>query len=368
MRNKNVDILRGLALCIVMIYHIWVLSGSVQIHNRFLYTLIMLGGEIGVTMFFIISGFGICSALHFMEQKGELRFKEFLVKRMLRIAPEYYLSIFFVLLVSGGTIYFTKDGLDDILTHLTFTHNFMPSTAGTINGVLWTMAVTVQFYIVAIVLYKLLKRYPIAILPGAIGFTVLSKFVLLHMGPSFWGISENFWLSRQTLFSVIDNFVLGMFVAFLLINEKQQKKSVLWKQLVGIVLSVVGLYTVSIMGLKYGIHSDNISGYVWHSLVALCLAFGVYCCAKMNLEHHNYVSKIFLWLAKYEYGIYIVHLYTISFLLQHLSVIWPLNETNHVLVGTILFVGSVAVGYVFSIVVNTIRAMCIKFVRSNNQK
>lgn len=360
MRNKSVDILRSIALCMVIIYHIWVSAGSVSIDNEFVFTLIRLGGEIGVTLFFVISGFGIFHALYRMDQNNNLRFLEYFKKRMLRIAPEYYLSLLGILLLVNGDVYFNRDGIDDILTHLTFTHNYSASTAGTINGVLWTMSVTVQFYVVAIILYKILRKYPKLTAVAVVGLTVLSKGILLHYGPSLWKESSSFWLSRQILISVIDNFVLGMYVANLLLEEERSQNATLWKLLAGILLAIITLYGVSILGLQKGIHTDNISGYTWHSLIAVCLAFAVYCCAKIHTAHSSFISKGFLWLAKYEYGIYIVHLYTINFLLESVPAMQSLNDKMYVAAWGIMFVSCVVVGYVFSVVVKGIRQVCAK--------
>lgn len=57
-KNQNVNIIRAIACMLVLIYHCWALCGSVTIRIPFLREYIMYGGTIGVTAFFVLSGFG----------------------------------------------------------------------------------------------------------------------------------------------------------------------------------------------------------------------------------------------------------------------------------------------------------------------
>lgn len=68
-RNKSIDILRAGALLIVLTYHLWVLTGSVAIMLPIVDTIVPLGGELGVTLFFLLSGYGIYYSLKITEQK-----------------------------------------------------------------------------------------------------------------------------------------------------------------------------------------------------------------------------------------------------------------------------------------------------------
>jgi peptidoglycan/LPS O-acetylase OafA/YrhL len=347
-------------LLIVIIYHIWVLSGSVSINNSVSAIFIMLGGEIGVTAFFVLSGFGIYYACSNMIQKENLKFSLFMKKRLVRILPEYYISIAFVLFItSEGAAYISKGGVKPVITHLVFLHNFFPYFAGTINGVLWTMGVTVQFYLLAIVFFKLLCKFKGFFAIMAIIFTVAIKFILFHYVGTYYEGLNYFWLSRELPISVLDNFIIGMYVAQLIQRKDSIEKKNAWN-ITGVAISLIALYFIAQFGWRHGIHTDNVSGYLWHSLIAICLGVCLYFCAKLKYEYSNPISKFLLWISSHEYGIYLIHLVVIRCMLTNSELIKNLLSGHMIIAWIVLLICSVGLGILFSAIVNSFRKVYIK--------
>lgn len=316
MRNKNIDVTRTIALLLVLIYHIWALTGSTSHNIPFISTMVSLGGELGVTIFFIISGFGIYNAIKKQESSEAIKFFPFIKKRFVRIMPEYYSIIFLVLLLTPGAAYLSKAGLKDIILHLIFLHNITEATAGSINGVLWTMALIVQFYIISIPMYKLLKKIKYAFPIIAILVTIAFKYVVFHH----LGFDDSFWASRETIFSCLDNFALGMFVAYLLEKGFMTSKfNKTWINCILIVLGIFCLYLACEAGLKFGIHDDNFSGYIWHSVIAIICSLIILVYARKDLFGDWFLKKAFIWISKYEYSIYILHMLMIQYLFGYSS-------------------------------------------------
>ena len=83
MRNKRLDVLRCIALLLVMFNHggVWPAAA----HH----------GWIGVDLFFVLSGF-LISGLLFSEYKARssISFKRFFTRRGLKIYPAFYLFLF----------------------------------------------------------------------------------------------------------------------------------------------------------------------------------------------------------------------------------------------------------------------------------
>lgn len=105
-RNYGIDCYRVLMLFWVIIYHLWVINGRMPIQNICVQSLITLGGEIGVTGFFVLSGWSIFYAVERRE-----RYWEYIKRRLFRIAPEYYLSVLIVLFLSEGAGFLSKSGI-----------------------------------------------------------------------------------------------------------------------------------------------------------------------------------------------------------------------------------------------------------------
>jgi len=168
------DGLRGIAVLMVVWYHVWQISWLAA--PLPVLQFIPEGGFIGVDIFFFISGFVISYPFVQATLEGKRRptWGHFAYRRAIKIVPSYFLSIVLMYAIGyaatqgGGRPFF------DITTHLLFIHNWFAQSYGSINGVLWTLAVEVQFYCVfPLVLAGFLRRpyaTTIALIVMALGF------------------------------------------------------------------------------------------------------------------------------------------------------------------------------------------------------
>ena len=347
-KYRNTDIIRAIALLLVLIYHSWVLSGSSGIVFSPLRLVVSLGGEIGVTVFFVLSGFGIYCSL----DKKEQTYLTFLKRRFWRIAPEYYVFFIFILLFTPSAAYLSRSGIKDIVLHLFFIHNIIPKSAGSINGVLWTMAVTIQFYVIAIPLYKFVKKHPFLTVLTSILFNVFVKYICFHYLIMEYYVDQPFWYSRNIFISVVDNFVIGMFVAYLCKNKSIEKSSYC---IIGLLSSILYVFIVMYLGVKYGIHTDNMSGYLWHSLIAVGIGGIIYSYNMIKISDSNIVTRVLLFLSRYEYGIYIVHLVMMLNLLNNSEIIKMIQEKSIFCVCLVLIFLAIISGIIYNICIDLLR-------------
>jgi peptidoglycan/LPS O-acetylase OafA/YrhL len=142
MRNKRLDVLRCVAIVLVLLYH----SGT----DARLAT----AGWVGVDLFFVLSGF-LISGLLFAEYKklGSISFKRFFIRRGLRIYPAFY---FFILFNLFYQLVFRKGGgtLTQYLSEALYIRNYGPS----IWGHTWSLDVEEHFYILLPIFFLLLIR------------------------------------------------------------------------------------------------------------------------------------------------------------------------------------------------------------------
>lgn len=310
MKDKKlvgIDILRAAAVLLVMLYHMWVCGGTPEIKFVPLRRLVSLGGEIGVTLFFILSGFGIYYSLARMERiNGKVDVASFVKRRCRRILPQYYVNVLFVLTIGTGAAYISMGHWKNILSHIFFVHNFVLDWSGAVNGVLWSMGIIVQFYLISIPMYKVLNKIKYFFVPCSVVLTILVKAGMYRFFlPDYGG--NGFYLGRSlVVFTSLDNFAIGMFCGWLAINKKLPSSWVRFGG--GAVFGWILLDVVCRTGQTYGIHTDNISGYIYHSGVAVALGVVIWAFTYVPFSEKNWLVKCFQWIAKYQYGIYLWHL------------------------------------------------------------
>jgi peptidoglycan/LPS O-acetylase OafA/YrhL len=184
-RIEYLDWLRALAAGLVVIGHA---RGS-----------LMPGGAIGVSVFFVLSGYLITSILLRDGMMSPLNIAKFIVRRLARIYPLYAFQIALVVVVFA---LFHRDRIGAVLQALpgllTFTHD-APDWFGYGFGVLWTLAVEFWFYV----------TFPF-ILWGATATGRLIPCILLGI---FMSIAAKAFAFGGTTFYFYDQFLIGALCA-----------------------------------------------------------------------------------------------------------------------------------------------------------
>ncbi len=160
-RLAVLDGLRGIAILLVLWYHVWEISwlpAPLQALQFLPET-----GFIGVHLFFFLSGFVI--SYPFVRAKIRATtppsWRHFAWRRFIKIVPSYVLSI----AVAYAIGYPRAQGpaipvWQALVAHLLFVHTWFPTIYGSINGVLWTLAVEVEFYLIFPLLWWCFQRAP----------------------------------------------------------------------------------------------------------------------------------------------------------------------------------------------------------------
>jgi peptidoglycan/LPS O-acetylase OafA/YrhL len=143
MRNKRLDVLRSIAVLLVLFYHSDV---NTRLANA---------GWAGVDLFFVLSGF-LISGLLFTEYKkrGSINFKRFFIRRGLKLYPAFYFCIlvaFLYQIVSHQIV----GTVGQYLSEMAYFQNYGPF----IWRHTWSLAVEEHFYILLPLFLLLLIRY-----------------------------------------------------------------------------------------------------------------------------------------------------------------------------------------------------------------
>ncbi|MFN2529548.1 MAG: acyltransferase family protein [Candidatus Baltobacteraceae bacterium] len=262
------DGLRGIAVLLVVWFHIWQISWLPA--PLPLLQFIPEGGFIGVDIFFFISGFVICYPFvqSVLEGKRRPTWAHFAYRRAIKIVPSYVLSIV-LMYVIGYTV--TQGGSGhtwfDLTTHLLFIHNWFGSTYGSINGVLWTLAVEVQFYILFPLIWCVFMRWPVVTAAGMCAVAMIYRI----------DISHNIFTDQliEQLPAYLDLFGCGMLAAWLYVflrNRPAMETTA--ARAAATALAVCGfVILIALMENLFGIRS-NVNGFTtWKVIHRTWLAF-----------------------------------------------------------------------------------------------
>jgi peptidoglycan/LPS O-acetylase OafA/YrhL len=144
-RLSRVDVLRAIAVLLVMVHH---LAAPPDYAPRWAVDLVEFAQNpswIGVDLFFVLSGF-LVSGLLFREHQlhGDLRGGRFLIRRGFKIYPAYYLFLFATFFF--GTYPRRAPSSHNLLVHGVFLANYADWMPG-IWAHTWSLAVEEHFYI-----------------------------------------------------------------------------------------------------------------------------------------------------------------------------------------------------------------------------
>jgi peptidoglycan/LPS O-acetylase OafA/YrhL len=334
-RHATVDGLRALAAFAVLIMHCVILGNSAELAlgaGRYL-----TYGWLGVDLFLVISGYATSRALLMLMARGSSYAQDYWRDRLARIVPLYLLtSACFLLLVNHDALR-GPDAWFQLLTHVTLTHGFFPSTAGSINGVTWTLSLELSLYLLGFLILRFagIGFKPTVSVRGLwffISATVITVFTLRFAVYSHFlnqGIGTTVhWL--MTLPCAFDGFALGLCLAVL---EGQRPR--LFKQRFTTV-ALNGVLALLLVVLVFVV-LDRAEGSYWASwhfpvlyrtFVAFAGAHLVVCALLVAHFEMRGGESLFnncktcaAWvcvrLAELSYGIYLWHLIVILLLVKH---------------------------------------------------
>lgn len=308
-----IDPLRGFAAISVVIYHVIELTGWQTFPDSF-----GLGwfkwGWMGTDIFFVISGFVIShSALSLLDRYNyQTAIKHYIRCRLQRIVPLHYLTLlFFVLAFSEITD--SPDFWPNLLSHLSFIHNWFPAFHRTLNAPNWTLGTEMQFYILLILLipYVTLNnlKYFIA---GAflVAFAWRGVAFFFYHGDSVKNIDQLFMAATQ-LPGMLDFFALGMALAFFARTKLYDafRQSSLAKTALLMLMLLWGLLAFNTF--------INARGYYWHlycsvifarSMLAILFALLILYLSAFSLSPklRRWLGPL-IYLGVISYGIYLLH-------------------------------------------------------------
>jgi peptidoglycan/LPS O-acetylase OafA/YrhL len=172
-----------------------------------------LHGAVGVTIFFVISGYLITTLLLREEERnGHARIRAFYIRRAFRILPLYYLTLAgYVVLIGVLHLQAGASSLWHSLPYyLTYQNDLVPHGAGVFNHS-WSLAVEEKYYLLWPLMFAIpaLRKHRL---------TVSASLVVLTALASLW--------SSTHYFAIYTPILLGCVVALVLDNPEYYRRAV----------------------------------------------------------------------------------------------------------------------------------------------
>ncbi len=296
------DGLRGLAILLVLIRHFgfavgkdqaWWMQGTAVITNS---------GYIGVDLFFVLSGFLITGILYRTLDEDHY-FRNFYMRRFLRIFPLYY-GYLIVLFLLSHPLRIAWNGMLPVF--LSYVQNIILVKPYTVlwyyTGQLWSLAVEEQFYIVWPLLIFFIRDRR-RLMATALVLSFLSLICRIAM--SRHGISGDLIYTLTPC--RMDSLLIGSWVGLAARGPAQQW---LAKFARPVFLACGLLYLLfSLPGIFSSMHSGNFVPNAAYSIVAM----GFASLLAMALNPYSITARLcrlqaMRWLGRYSYGICVIHL------------------------------------------------------------
>jgi peptidoglycan/LPS O-acetylase OafA/YrhL len=306
------DGIRGLAILLVMVQHFFPFNDR----GTSLLDDVVFGLAnrcwMGVDLFFVLSGFLITGIL-WRARGREHYFRNFYMRRVLRIFPAYYLllAIFFLLLPILGIAAidaYLSDSAPDAIWHWTYLSNFRIAWRGEwydqlIPNVFWSLAIEEQFYMVWPAVIWICSRRGLYALCASLFVGALALRWQLALDP------DVNWVTRFVLTPTrMDGLVLGSLLALIYQSDLRENRTV---RRVVAGAGALGLLIVAYLTLQRheGWQEDAIQTL---RFTGIALASGALVWLCVTGAQGTWLKRLFCispmrFLGKYSYALYLWH-------------------------------------------------------------
>lgn len=292
------DGVRGLAILLVLVFH-WFPSGEgINIFPN---------GPIGVTLFFVLSGYLIT---HILFNKNHLNFslyiKNFLARRALRIFPIYYLLLVLILFLKKWNIEISTDLYTNPFPYFLYYYNHYLEWTGNWSDSLspnWSLSVEEQFYLIwpLFIYFIRTKKWIFPFILAVIFLGILFRYFFIFQENGIGVI----------MLTCIDCFAWGSLLAYI------QKEKIEIKNFLN--YSLIPVLIIWIWICLRGLEKDLFSILFFRTSTAI-LAINLIFQVQNNHFWEKIMSfKVLQFIGKISYGLYLYHIAIPEIIIQIVS-------------------------------------------------
>jgi peptidoglycan/LPS O-acetylase OafA/YrhL len=323
----NLNGLRFFAALMVIIHHIEQFKSMYGLPNNFSSSTIQIFGELGVILFFVLSGFLITYLLLEEErQSGTILIRNFYVRRILRIWPLYFLIVTAALLVLPNIPLFVLPGYEraevysnlggKILLYLFFLPNLVSPLFGIVPyaSLTWSIGTEEQFYLTWPVLLKYIRKYRLLLM-----FMIILGY--LFVARALYSSRTDFLPLKYELTALwstfnIDCMAIGGFFAMLLHTKSRILKYFQNKYLFYFALALTSILLYRGIAFPVLMVNEIRFDYLYKEFYALWFGILILNFASNREILISLESRTLRHLGKISYGLYMYHPICIALVLN----------------------------------------------------
>lgn len=309
-RNAGIDLLRGIAILMVMLLHfsltykLWNNGPLVTLLGHHWSHAILAPGNFAVTMFFVVSGFLITTnAAERSGGLGKLDPRSFYIRRFARLTPCLLLALTIIIILGLCSIgsFATKAPSSDgelmlgVLSVLLFFHNILMQHLGYFDyalNVYWSLSVEEVFYLAFPILCLILRRDTIIAIPCLIFIVAAPFYRAAHAD------NEIFYLYANL--ACFDAISIGCLTSMLARRWRPSLITALFMEVCGWVVLIL----VWLQGFQ-GTHV--ISSFTLIALSTSSIILGSLA-RPAGMMVSSVVGRTLCWLGRHSYELYLFHI------------------------------------------------------------
>ncbi len=313
---NSLQALRGLAALFVVIFHYHFRLGGPDEHALEYWHSIFGWSFIGVDIFFVISGFiMVYTTRH--HRPGISAAGHFLLNRMIRILPLYYLFLFFAFVLNGAlSLLNDEQSARNLVSALTFTVSTIAVSPQYIDleqiyNVRWTLNYELYFYLVfALCLLFRQRILPLIIWAAAAVFIIPVLFgntptLNIHgyrVEHALWGFLSN---------PVILDFIAGALAGGIYAKLERFTRRRWLQQL------ALGAALLMIAGIVSGLYTRHL--YLLSLRLGIAIGIAVLLLAMAEPLVKKYIPRIALYAGNISFSLYLCHNTINYFVFDHVG-------------------------------------------------
>ncbi len=301
-RLNFVDSLRCFAILYVIISHLITIPQPNLAIPDWIKPFIVNGGDEGVSLFFVLSGFSLSYSMDTRAGETMLIYR-FFTRRFFKIVPLFYFMML-IYWIRDAAVFGVLHPVSEVLVNASLLFNLIPACITGFVWASWTIGVIVLMYL----LFPLIHRY-VRNLPSAL--TLLAVSILIARGWSFfvinYGEATGYLTANQMgyvwAFGFLQNlpvFVCGvvtyrLFFDYLIKMNQQTRHMTGYLLIASFIFIYAFLLTEYMQNIFWGMH-------ILYGMSFSLLILG------MGLKPFNFlVNAKTVWLGKASYSLYLFH-------------------------------------------------------------